>query len=80
MLYVGAAGTRWQAHVGYPSTIAGLDVAVSGQRERQLRHRHGKAEDKDQQSAAFTGNTSHAPGVQIKKTGRSPSEKRERLP
>ena len=40
----------------------------------------GTAVDKDQQSAAPRGYTSHAPGVQIKKTGRSPSEKRERLP
>ena len=30
---------------------------------------------KDQQSAAPRGNTSDAPGVQINKTGRSPSEK-----
>ena len=49
VFFVGAAGTRWQAHVGQPSTIAGIDGAVSGQRERQLRHWHGKAEDKDEQ-------------------------------
>ena len=80
VFYVGAAGTRWQPHVGEPSTIAGLDGAAPGQRERQLRHWHGKAEDKDEQSAALRGNTSDAPGVQINKTGRSPSEKRGRLP
>ena len=77
VFYVGAAGTRWQPHVGEPSTIAGLDGAAPGQRERQLRHWHGKAEDKDEQSAAPRGNTSDAPGVQINKTGRSPSEKEE---